>query len=194
MAWTGQGEPLRSADWEVRQVNDKTADRLVARLHYAGGSAKQSCYLHGLFEFGEPWDENCMGVAHWLPPTRAVGKCLLPSNPNGVLSLSRLCVEPSVPGNGATFLMARSMRRVDRARWPVLVTYADEMQGHTGRIYLATGWAFDGVTKPKAAWRRNGRLISTRNGTRTRTHAEMLAIGAELVGHFKKLRFVHRLT
>lgn len=183
---------LKAAEWEVRTVNDGTAERLVMRLHYAMGSAKQSCYLHGLFRHGDMWDDNAEGVAHWLPPTRAVAMSLLPGNPNGVLALSRLCVDPSVPGNGASFLMARSMRQIDRERWPVFVTYADEWQGHTGAIYLATGWTFDGITEPKPVYRRNGRLVSVKRAGVTLTHQQMLASGAELVGRFRKKRFVHR--
>jgi hypothetical protein len=36
------------------------------------------------------------------------------------------------------------MRLIDRTRWPVLLTYADSGQGHTGAIYLAAGWTRDG--------------------------------------------------
>lgn len=193
MAWTGTGEPLRAKEWEVRSVADHVAERLVARLHYAGGSSKQHVYLHGLFAAGEPWDENCMGVAHWLPPTRAVAKSLLPEAPNGVLGLSRLCLEPTVPGNGASFMLSRSMRLINRARWPVLVTYADEMQGHEGGIYKASGWLFDGLTAPAARYIRGGRVVSTRSGSGTHRRKDMEARGAELVGYSRKRRFVHRI-
>jgi hypothetical protein len=46
-----------------------------------------------------------------------------------VLALSRLAVDDAAPGNAATFLMSRSIRAVDRARWPHLVTYADKWRG-----------------------------------------------------------------
>jgi len=36
------------------------------------------------------------------------------------------------------------MSMLDRKTWPVLLTYADTGQGHTGAIYLATGWEPDG--------------------------------------------------
>ncbi len=29
---------------------------------------------------------------------------------------------------------------IDRGRWPVLVTYSDEGQGHTGHVYKCSGW------------------------------------------------------
>jgi hypothetical protein len=29
---------------------------------------------------------------------------------------------------------------IDRTRWPVLVTYSDIGQGHTGHVYKCSGW------------------------------------------------------
>lgn len=29
---------------------------------------------------------------------------------------------------------------IDRTRWPVLITYSDEGQGHTGYVYKCSGW------------------------------------------------------
>jgi hypothetical protein len=37
--------------------------------------------------------------------------------------------------------LRRQMRTIiDRGRWPVLVTYHDEGQGHTGHVYKCSGW------------------------------------------------------
>lgn len=192
MSWTGKRPPARARDWEVRDLDRNVAARLIAAEHYSKGSAKQAAYIHGLFPAGELWEERAAGAAHWMPPTQAVALCLLPSFPSGVLALSRLAVLEEVGGNGATILLARSMRLIDRERWPVLVTYADSWRGHTGGIYKATGWTFDGETAPKPVWVLGDRMISTKAGPKTRTVAEMRALGAELVGHFPKLRFVQR--
>ena len=37
-------------------------------------------------------------------------------------------------------LRVQMRRRIDRTRWPVLVTYSDEGQGHTGHVYKCSGW------------------------------------------------------
>lgn len=185
---------LRRCDWIVREIERDAAERLIAEHHYSGGCAKQHVYMHGLFPAGAFWDAQARGAAHWLPPTRAVAMSLAPDNPNGVLALSRLVCAPDVPKNGASFLMARSMRLIDRQRWPVLVTYADAWRGHTGAIYKATGWIDDGETQAKPVFVRNGRMVSVKSGPKTRSRAEMEALGAELVGRFKKRRFVHRIA
>ena len=64
-------ERLRKADWEVRPVCHEFAQRLVAAHHYAKGGSNTKTYLHGLFRRGDIFDEQCQGVAWWIPPTRS---------------------------------------------------------------------------------------------------------------------------
>lgn len=37
-------------------------------------------------------------------------------------------------------LREQMKRRIDRTRWPVLVTFSDEGQGHNGYVYQCSGW------------------------------------------------------
>jgi hypothetical protein len=190
VTWTGAGEPLKRAHWEVRAVDIDVGERLVQRFHYAAGAANTKTYLHGLFPRGSHWEQECRGVAWWIPPTRDAAEALAGEDWGGVLALSRLAIEPGMPGNAATFLMAASVRMVDRSRWPWLVTYADEWRGHTGAIYRATGWRDAGETAPEAVYTLNGRMVARKAGGRTRRHAEMLALGCVFEGRFRKRRFV----
>ena len=190
MTWTGAGVPLRRKDWTVRPVDIAVAERLVQRHHYAAGASNTAVYLPGLFPADSVWEHDCRGVAWWIPPTRSAAEARAGANWEGVLALSRLAVEPGMPGNAATYLMARSVGFVDRVRWPVLVTYADAWRGHTGAIYRATGWRDDGETNPEAVYTLNGRMVARKAGGRTRTHAEMLALGAVFEGRHAKRRFV----
>lgn len=176
----------------MRDVDIDVAERMVQRNHYAAGAANTATYLHGLWPADSFWEQDCRGVAWWIPPTRGAGEALAGEEWEGVLALSRLCVEPGMPGNSATFLMARSTALVDRERWPWLVTYADSWRGHTGAIYRATGWEPAGTTKPEAVWTLNGRMVARKAGQRTRTKAEMEALGAVMVGRFSKERFIRR--
>lgn len=121
------------------------------------------------------------------------------ARPQGVLkpkdlamAPNRLAIIPEAPRNAASFLMARSIALIDRARWPVLVTYADSWRGHTGAIYKATGWAEDGQTAPEAVYTIKGRMVARKAGGRTRTHGQMLDLGAVFEGRHAKTRFVMR--
>lgn len=192
MTWTGEGEPLRRRDWIVRTVPMDTARELVRRFHYTGGAAKQRAAVHGLFHRDSFWDNDARGAAWWQPPAAAVAKMLAPDAPDSVLGLSRLVVDDAMPGNAATFLLAASMRLLDRERWPILVTYADTGQGHTGAIYKATGWERHGETAPRPVYTLDGRHVATQAGDHTRRHDEMLALGCVLAGRHPKIRFVHK--
>lgn len=173
-----------------RRLSLDFAQRLTARHHYAKGGSNTAVYVHGLFRRGDIFDEQCQGVAWWLPPTRAAAEATDRERWKGVLCLSRLVIEPSVPANACTFLLARSRRQIDRTAWPVLVTYADEWRGHTGAIYRADNWEYRGLTKAYPTYQIDGRLIARKAGPRTRTHAEMIALGAVMIGSFAKHKFV----
>jgi hypothetical protein len=117
-----------------------------------------------------------------------------PENWRGVLSLSRLVVVPGVPKNACSFLIRHSMRLIDRERWPCLLSYADEWQGHEGTIYRAAGWVEMGWTVPVPQYVRkaDGRVMGRKKGSSpTMTHEDMLRQGCERVGFFRKKRFVH---
>jgi hypothetical protein len=171
-------------------VSISTARRIVEKYHYAAGGSNTAVYLHGLFRKDEYFDEQCLGVAWWLPPTRSAAEATYPDNWQGVLALSRLAILPDVPANACSFLISRSRRLIDRTSWPCLVTYADEWRGHTGAIYLADNWQYVGLTKPQPTYQINGRLTSRKAGPKTRTHKEMLELGAEYLGRFAKHKFI----
>jgi hypothetical protein len=183
---------LKKCDWEVRSIALEVAQILVKYHHYSAGGSNTSVYCHGLFRKGEVWQNNCVGCTWWIPPTKSAALATYPQNWNGVLSLSRLVILPDIQKNAASFLLGRSMRMVDRSRWPCLVTYADSWRGHTGSIYKATNWEDWGLTKPEPVYTLNGRMISRKAGPKTRTKLDMLALGCRLEGKFPKRKFVHR--
>ncbi len=185
---------LRREDWTVRTVELATARRLVEALHYAKGGSNTATFRHGLFSAGAIFEEECVGVAWWIPPTKSAALATHPENWQGVLALSRLVVAPGAPKNACTFLLSRSMKLIDRKRWPCLVTYADKWQGHTGGIYRAANWTAKGMTTPEATFTLNGRMVARKAGPKTRTRAEMEAMGAVMIGRFAKAKFVHVVT
>lgn len=183
---------LRATDYDVQSVALETAQALVGRFHYAKGGANTATYRHGLFLRGDFMDCACLGVAWWIPPTRSAAEATYPANWQGVLSLSRFVLAPDLPTNAASFLLGRSMRLIDRRRWPCLVTYADTRMGHVGTIYKATNWQYIGLTAPEAMYEdAEGRQVARKAGGRTRTHAEMLELGYKRVANSRKHKYVH---
>lgn len=187
---------LLKSEWEVRECHLDLAQSLVRRFHYSAGGSNTDVLTCGLWRRDAWLDRDCAGASWWLPPTKTAGASVEPSNPQGVLALSRVVIVPDTPKNACSFLIRHSMRFIDRKRWPVLVTYADEWRGHEGGIYKAladAGWTFDGYTKPERTYVKAGRMVSRKRGPKTLTHAEMLSDGCECVGAFRRKRFVHRI-
>lgn len=178
---------LKKSEWHVWPVAIAVARRIVESHHYAGGASNTATYLHGLYRKGSI---ECCGVAWWIPPTKSAALATYPERWQGVLCLSRLVILPGMPKNACSFLLARSRALIDSIKWPCLVTYADEWQGHTGQIYRADNWKYMGKTKPERTYQIDGRMTSRKAGGRTRTHAEMLALGAHMIGAFSKHKFV----
>jgi hypothetical protein len=162
----------------------------MRRWHYSQGASKVAVARHGLYPaglFGE-----LSGVALWLPPIVAAARKVGGDDWRGVLSLTRLAVLPGMPTNAASFLLGRSMKLIDRERWPILVTFADTRLGHTGAIYKATNWRCDGPVAAGATWMLpNGTQVGSKRGARNLTVDEMRAMGAERLGDLPKIRFVH---
>ena len=182
----GEKTALRGCNWLVETIPLKECQRLVEAFHYSGGGSNTATYRHGLVNRATG---EIMGCAWWIPPTKSAALATYPDNWQGVLNLSRLALDPRVPRNGASFLLAASRKLIDRALWPALVTYADEWRGHTGAIYRADNWQYAGKTKPEATFVLNGRMIARKAGPRTRTRAEMAALGAVCVGSFAKHKY-----
>jgi hypothetical protein len=132
------GEVLRKGDYYVDSIPVGMGVDLVEAYHYTGRSARQVKYRHGLFTHDNPLD--CLGAALWMPSVPKVVQ-----DWHGALTLTRLVVEPGMPTNTASFLLAASIKMIRReGKYRVLVTYADEAQGHTGSIYRATNWEYVG--------------------------------------------------
>jgi len=181
---------LRKDEWEVRPVSISVARELVTKYHYAKGAANTRTYLHGLFRRGAFWEADCLGVAWWIPPTRSAAEATYPKNWQGVLALSRLVIAPDVPKNACTFLLSRSVKLIPPQEWPCLVTYADDWRGHVGTIYRACNWSYLGKTGAEETYTISGVMTARKAGGKTRTKAEMLALGAQSEGKHAKHKYV----
>lgn len=166
-------------DYQFDEGSHAEAMQLIRAYHYAKGAANTST-IRTVMRRGE----RTVGAALWMPPTAGAAKALAKkilgseSHHKKVLALSRLVVVPGEPQNAASILLGRTTKdAVLDERWALLVTYADEAQGHEGTIYRATGWTFDGFTAPQIVWHVDGKQVS-RLSTKSRTYEEMREIGA----------------
>jgi hypothetical protein len=188
------GDRLKASEWFVAPAELAACREMVARLHYARGSANTAVYSHGLFR----WDaaDKMYGCLMWMPPTRPAAVSVNPANPRAVLSLSRMVVEPEVPKNACSFMLSRSIKLIKKdGRFETLVTYADFSQEHTGHVYRAANWRYIGVTKPEQRWVNaiTGQQVSRRAGKMSRTPQQFADIGCVRAGYHAKHKFVYDL-
>lgn len=185
------GENLRRQDWRVERIPHGEALFAIRSWHYSR-SGPNTGQTFGLLSRMEQPMSPVYGASLWLPPTRRAAEKVAGDSWQGVLSLSRLAVDPSLPRNAASFLLARSMRQIDRDRWPILLTFADRQQGHSGAIYLATGWQLAGESTTGSYFiTPDGQQVGRKRGKRNISAAELIDQGCREV-RSTKLRFVHR--
>jgi len=111
---------------------------MIERYHGYRSMGNQLTYCFAVYEKGLP-----VAAFAWQPPPPGAAKAVCPEAPFGVLSLSRMVAVPHE--ERSLKHISRPLRRqmrvlIDRTRWPVLVTYSDEGQGHTGHVYKCSGW------------------------------------------------------
>lgn len=113
--------------------------RALCEAHHGYGSAGGvSAYAFVVVERGT----NIAGYA-WQPPPPNAAATVCPEAPGGVLALSRMVAVPKDERelkHVSKPLREQVKKLIDRTRWPVLVTYSDEGQGHTGYVYKCSGW------------------------------------------------------
>jgi|11_taG_2_1085331.scaffolds.fasta_scaffold81984_1 hypothetical protein len=183
---------IKAVDYDVRDCGVSEARSLIEKYHYAKGCSITRVYTHGMFRVA---DNELVGVAWWLPPTKPAAVSVCEDHWRRVLSLSRLVVHPDVPQNGASFLLGRSIRKIKKDnKWVALVTYADDGHGHTGAIYRATNWTYQGHRPASRNWvdPKTGRQVAVKS-TKSRTKAEMLALGYVQTEPSRKHKFTMSL-
>jgi hypothetical protein len=128
----------RPVVFEIVRVPISVVADLCARFHSYGSAGKISVYNFAVMEDGKP-----VAAFSWQPPPPGAASSVCPEAPQGVLALSRMV---AVPKNERRLrhiskpLRHQMLKLIDRTRWPVLTTYSDEGQGHTGHVYKCSGW------------------------------------------------------
>jgi len=124
--------------YDLRRCHWSEVERLCEKYHPYKSANAGAVYSFGVFE-----DGRIVAGYLWQPPTRGGATSTCPEAPHGVLSLSRMVAVPKAERtlNHVSKPLRRQMKLlIDRGRWPVLVTYSDEGQGHKGHAYKCSGW------------------------------------------------------
>lgn len=131
--------------YTIRSIDYKTAMDVVVREHYLHRKCPCSVAF-GLYLVDELKGVVCYGTPSSAPLRGGIAG---PANALNVVELTRLWVCDSVPRNGESFLIGRT---VGRAGKEIVVSYAEIQQGHLGTVYQATNWIYTGLSAKRTNW------------------------------------------
>ena len=123
--------PWQTHDW---LLNKHYAKRIPS-ISYAFGLYDSNNDLQGVCTFGKPASPFlCDGVC---------GKdksCF-------VYELNRLVINDNCPKNTASYFISKAINKLPGGL--ILVSYADTVMGHIGKVYQASNWLYTGATKER---------------------------------------------
>ena len=134
---------------DLRPCDVSVVRDLVAAHHGYGAMGATATYAFAVWEHGA-----AVAAYAWQPPPYGAARAVCPAAPGAVLALSRMV---AVPKSGRALkhiskpLRTQMRSGIDRGRWPVLITYSDAGQGHTGYVYQCSGWT-PTHTARRATW------------------------------------------
>ena len=176
-------------EYTVKIIEHYEAKLFVEKYHYSGSAGNTSILCAGLFKKN---NLELLGVSIWMCAPCGLAK-KYSNKMNDILTLSRFAILPNMPTNTASFLLGQSIRILEKMQlYKMLITYADQRMNHTGVIYKATNWIYDGLTIPYYAWiDNNGKQIS-RYRTKSSTH-DFMDKNYKRVGPYRKHKFIFYL-
>ena len=156
-----------SPQYDLRPCPLTVVADMCAQHHGYGSAGQVSAYAFAVYEGGQP-----VAAYAWQPPPPGAARTVCPEAPAGVLALSRMVALPRAQRqlNHVSKPLRRQMRQlIDRTRWPVLITYHDEGEGHTGHVYKCSGWERGPRIRRHTLVDGDGRRVSSyANGGRSR--------------------------
>ena len=131
---------ILSNDYSIKRIPYKLAMDMVIKHHYLHRKCPCS-FAFGLFDK----NNEIKGVVVYgvsCSSTLLKGICG-PEEAHNVYELNRLWVDDSVPKNGESFLIANTIKQLDKE---IIVSFADTSKGHVGYVYQATNFLYCGLS------------------------------------------------
>jgi len=137
--------PFSFNDISLKQIETYDARVFLGAYHYLPATSKFGYHI------GAYLDDKLIAVCTFSSITRKQSAERLGMGSTSVRELSRYCIHPARhQKNFASWMLSRAVKlfKRDNHKVKVLISFADTTQGHTGTIYRASNWRFDGITKP----------------------------------------------
>jgi hypothetical protein len=150
-------------DYSVESISYRDAMEIVVAKHYLHRKCPVS-HSYGLID--RSTGEVVGVVTYGVSPSSTLLKGICgPDEAKNVYELNRLWVDDKVAKNGESYLVANSMKYLDRE---IVVSFADTSQGHVGIIYQAANFLYTGLSSkfrdPKVKGKENQHHATYANG------------------------------
>jgi hypothetical protein len=171
--------------YSIKPISYKEAMDIVVEKHYLHRKCPVS-HAYGLIDIQS--GEVVGVVTYGVSPSSTLLKGICgPEEARNVYELNRLWVDDKVAKNGESYLVANSMKLLDRE---IIVSFADTSQGHVGYIYQAANFIYTGLSAkfkdPKVVGKENMHHATYANGL---TNAQVVEkFGAENVTFVERPR------
>jgi hypothetical protein len=172
-------------DYEVKPITYQEAMAIVVERHYL----HRKCPVSSAFGLVERLTGEVVGVVTYgVSPSSTLLKGICgPEEAKNVYELNRLWVDDRVSKNGESYLIANTIKLLDRE---IIVSFADSSQKHVGIIYQAANFLYTGLSAkfkdPKVVGKENMHHATYANGL---TNAQVIEkFGAENVTFVERPR------
>lgn len=162
---------MQKPSYDLRVSSLEEVKELFTLYHGYKSIGRLATYVFAVIEDGNP-----VAAFTWNPPPPGAAKSICSDCPHGVLSLSRMVAIPKEERKLRHIskpLKKQMKSLIDRTRWPVLVTYSDEGQGHTGYVYKVSGWTPTSKRKVRTYTDSEGRRVSSYSCGKTYSPEEL---------------------
>lgn len=134
--------------WVQETTFNHTVRKFLKRWHYSDYVNIQAKHTFCLFREGNFGIPEMVGVCVYTRPAGpTAGQSYYPEAPDKVLELRRLCLIDETPKNAESYFVSRSIKWLKQnTDWEFILSYADMEQGHSGVIYRASNFEYQGLT------------------------------------------------
>jgi hypothetical protein len=139
----------------IRQIDRQTAKTMIEKYHYSHLWSPKNAVSLGLFidtgeehSFFDENEEKLIGVITYGDPvgrltSQSISEAL---EKTSVYELTRLFIHDGYGSNIESWFISQSFNwlRKNKPKIKALISYASPMEGHSGTIYQATNWLYQG--------------------------------------------------